>query len=295
MGDLYNIRDEDIFTYRGTFFNSYSSLEALDETCNFNFLPTDIIVSTFPRSGTTFTQEIVWQIKNCKNVLKGEKVERMLDRFPFIEHNHKMHPEIKISLCDLLDSQRTNPYRLIKTHVPYEFIKDNVEKVNSKFIVTMRNAKDCLVSNYQFFKHKKCHSYHGTFDEFFLTFVNGKSISGSYFDNNTEWWKLRARDNVLILFYEDLVKDPEESVKKVANFLGDTLSDDDLDKVVHNVSFSTMSNNPKLNFQMKDNFTYLRKGVVGDWKNYLSEEQNKILDRKIEEKFQKVGLEFIYE
>jgi len=295
MGDLYDLREEDIFKYRGRIFNCYSSPGVLDETCNFTFLPTDIIVSTYARSGTTFTQEIVWQIKNCKNILKGEKVDKTLDRFPFIEYNYKLHPEITISFCDLLDSQRNNPYRLIKTHVPYEFIKDSVEKVNPKFIVTMRNAKDCLVSNYEFFKYFGTHPYQGTFDEYFLTFLNDKSISGSYFDNNLDWWQIRHRDNVLILFYEDLVKNLEENVKKIANFLGETLSVDDINKVMYNVSFSTMSSNSNVNFQIKDNFTFLRKGLVGDWKNYLSEEQNKILDRKVEEKFKKFGLEFIYE
>jgi len=37
----------------------------------------------------------------------------------------------------VLESQKDNPYRLIKTHVPYNLIKENVEKAKSKMIVVM--------------------------------------------------------------------------------------------------------------------------------------------------------------
>jgi len=81
------------FTYKGIPFNGYTSVEHLDETSQFEFLNTDIIISTFPRSGTTFTQEIVWQIKNRKTVSKDEDFGGLLVRFPFIEFNHKVLPK----------------------------------------------------------------------------------------------------------------------------------------------------------------------------------------------------------
>ncbi len=40
---------------------------------------------------------------------------------------------------------------------------------------------------------------------------------------------------------------------------------------------------------------FFRKGVVGDWKNDFTQEQNGIIDRLIEEKLTPIGLSFDYE
>jgi len=283
------------FTYKGIPYNGYTTVENLDETSQFEFLPTDIIISTFPRSGTTFTQEIVWQIKNRKNVSKDDEFEDLLSRFPFIEFNHKSIPKIGKSYAEMLNSQKDNPYRLIKTHVPYKLIKENVEKAKSKIIVVIRNAKDCLVSNFYHYLTIPIHEWKGTFDDFFQIFINEKTYTGSYFDNNIEWWNLRNQSNILILFYEELLLNIYENVEKIANFLEETLTKEELDQIVHNSSFSKMLNNPNINLKFNEETLFIRKGIIGDWKNHLSEKQNNILEKKIFEKFDGTGLRFIYE
>ncbi len=46
-------------------------------------------------------------------------------------------------------------------------------------------------------------------------------------------------------------------------------------------------------FTMKGDF--IRKGQVGDWKNYFTDEMNKKMDAAIEKYLKPVGLEFVYE
>ena len=49
------------------------------------------------------------------------------------------------------------------------------------------------------------------------------------------------------------------------------------------------------NFRREDGKPgFLRKGVVGDWKNFLSAEQSADLDRKCAEKLKGTGIEFGY-
>jgi len=289
------VKCENEFTYKGTLFNEYTTVEHLEEIDQFEFLPTDIILSTFPRSGTTFTQEIIWQIKNRKNVSEDEEFEDLMDRFPFIEFNHKLLPKYPISFIEVLNSQKTDPYRLIKTHLPYKCIKESVEKSQPRMIFVMRNAKDCLVSNFYQYSYISNIQWKGTFDDYFKLFTMEKTHTGSYFDNNLEWWRLRHQSNTLIIFYEDLILNIHDNVKRIADFLGETLTTEELDQVIHNSSFPKMVNNPKINIKFGEKRIFIRKGIIGDWKNHLSEEQNNFLEKMISDKFHGTGLQFIYE
>lgn len=51
---------------------------------NFEARETDIWVATFPRSGTTWTQELVWMIANDLNYDAAQK-DPLTKRFPFFE------------------------------------------------------------------------------------------------------------------------------------------------------------------------------------------------------------------
>lgn len=51
---------------------------------NFASRPDDIWVATFPRSGTTWTQELVWMIANDLDY-EGSQSRPLTERFPFFE------------------------------------------------------------------------------------------------------------------------------------------------------------------------------------------------------------------
>lgn len=51
---------------------------------NFQSRPSDIWVATFPRSGTTWTQELVWMIANDLNY-DAAQADPLTKRFPFFE------------------------------------------------------------------------------------------------------------------------------------------------------------------------------------------------------------------
>lgn len=51
---------------------------------NFQSRPDDIWVATFPRSGTTWTQELVWMIANDVDY-EGSQRTPLTERFPFFE------------------------------------------------------------------------------------------------------------------------------------------------------------------------------------------------------------------
>ncbi|CAG9829241.1 unnamed protein product [Diabrotica balteata] len=51
---------------------------------NFVARPSDIFVISFPRSGTTWTQEMVWLLSNNLDYKKASQVN-LKERFPFLE------------------------------------------------------------------------------------------------------------------------------------------------------------------------------------------------------------------
>lgn len=58
--------------------------ESADFYYNFPSRPDDVWVATFPRSGTTWTQELVWMIANNLDY-EGAQKTTLTERFPFFE------------------------------------------------------------------------------------------------------------------------------------------------------------------------------------------------------------------
>lgn len=111
------------------------------------------------------------------------------------------------------------------------------------------------------------------------------------------FWDQRNEPNVLIIKYEDMKRDLKSVIIKVAKFLNKSLNDEELDKLVDHLSFKSMKNNPSTNFQpMKSrdadpNAQFIRKGIVGDFKNIMSPETIEEFDKWIEEN-NKIGITF---
>ena len=105
--------------------------------------------------------------------------------------------------------------------------------------------------------------------------------------------------NVHILCYEDLVKDPKTAIEETAKFLGHDLSSEVVDKIADQVEFEYMKKVSTVNMSWTDQFRedkssgFMRKGIVGDWRNHFTKEQSAQVDAEIAEKIPKnCGLVF---
>nr|XP_013221969.3 sulfotransferase 1C2-like [Ictidomys tridecemlineatus] len=159
-----------------------------------------------------------------------------------------------------------------------------------------------MVSYYHFQRMNQVLPDPGTWEEYFETFIDGKVGWGSWFDHVKGWWQKKDTHQVLFLFYEDIKKDPKHEIQKVAQFMGKSLDETVLDKIVQETSFEKMKENPMTNRSTvpksildQSISPFMRKGTVGDWKNHFTVAQNEKFDEIYREKMKGVTINFCME
>ncbi|NES93336.1 sulfotransferase domain-containing protein, partial [Okeania sp. SIO2B9] len=150
---------------------------------------------------------------------------------------------------------------------------------NTKYIFLIRNPKDVAVSMYHHLKGKKSISYQGNWDDFFELYLSGQVHYGSWFDFHLHWEKfLSSRQQVLYLTYEELQKNIKICLCKLAVFLEIKGSEEVIDKVAIGSRLDEMKKNDQADCNWmiinQNEAPHLRKGIVGDWRNYFTDEQN---------------------
>merc|ERR1712179_486748 len=186
--------------------------------------------------------------------------------------------------------------------MPYPLVDNLVNRDKSKFVVVMRNPKDVLVSMYHFYRTNRGFGlYTGTWDQVWAEFIEiEENVCVCPVEYCTTWWAdNQNKDNVLIMFYEDMKKDLSAAVTMVAAYLEKDLTEEQHKKIVDAVSFKSMKENPSVNYEDcgaldPSRGKFIRKGIVGDWKNYFSEEQDKFYDEGPMKLLEGTGLEFDY-
>lgn len=271
--------------------------------------PDDVILVTYPKCGSTWSQHILSLIFR-----KGAPMLATMESFgasPFLEMTGA-------------DAARDMPRPgVIKVHLPYHLTPYSPD---AKYVYVTRNPKDCCVSYFHHMKNIAGYHFDGSFDEFFELFISGNIDYGDYFDHFLEWYDHRNDPNVLFVTYEEMKADTKAAVMKFASFLGkeyaDLLNENPkvLEDILHYSSFGYMKEKVNEDFNrlhemdeesirnashipegLKPTFlkmietgkqlegkkpvnNFIRKGIVGDWRNHLSPEQNKRMDEKISQR-----------
>uniref|UniRef100_UPI00398F006F sulfotransferase 1B1-like n=1 Tax=Pristiophorus japonicus TaxID=55135 RepID=UPI00398F006F len=239
----------------------------------------DLLIATYPKAGTTWVQEIV------DFILQGGDVERcrrapINTRMPFLEFN------LPGQITSGLESLAAMPSpKVIKTHLPFQLLPKSFLEQKCKIIYCARNAKDNLVSYYHFDLMNRLQPHPGSWEEYFQSYLRGNVSYGLWHDHVKGWWENKDRHSILYLFYEDMKEDPRREILKMARFLGKDLPDAVIAGIVHHTSFQSMKDNPMSNYSNVpasifdvSASSFMRKGAVGDWKNYFTVAQDEAFE-----------------
>ncbi|KAI5102937.1 sulfotransferase 1C1, partial [Silurus meridionalis] len=261
--------------------------------------PSDLLISTYPKAGTTWTQEIVDLLLNngdaeiCRRAPTSERI-------PFLEI---FSPPPIPSGLELI--KKMKPPRFIKTHLPIQLVPEGFWEKKCKVIYVARNAKDNLVSYYHFDRMNQTQPEPGPWEEYIQKFIKGKLAWGSWYDHVKGYWREREKRNILYLFYEDMKEDPRREIVRIMQYLDLSLPDDIIDKIVELTSFNVMKDNPMANYTFIPKIVFdqsisafMRKvcffstGEVGDWTNYFTPAQSQMFDEDYTRQMADVDIPF---
>ncbi|XP_043231475.1 sulfotransferase family cytosolic 1B member 1-like [Amphibalanus amphitrite] len=205
--------------------------------------------------------------------------------------------------------ERTRP-RFVKTHLPLHFCPPALIDT-AKVIYVARNPKDMCVSYFHHTAVFKERSLALTLDDFAALFMDGEVSQLPYFPHVLEAWKQRHNPNLLFLFFEDMKRDLRGTIQKVADFLGKSLTKEQLDGLEFNLHFDNMKKNPWVNKSMAYAYSpltaeeleamaakepppqFMRKGQTGDWRNHMSQQTSDKMDAWIQRELAGSDLKFI--
>jgi hypothetical protein len=162
-----------------------------------------------------------------------------------------------------------------KTPRYYEFVK-NIKNIypNGKIICILRDPRDLVVSKFY-------HAYRAGVKD---VFVKGSNARISQIKLTTQQFvrcvesiesAIKShRNDIFVTSYEKMTDNPSSELKKIFSFLGALYSEDIVYNIVQENSFHSMTG--RQTGEMDEN-SFIRKGVVGDWVNEItSEEENMI-------------------
>lgn len=246
---------------------------------HFQARPTDVLITTTAKAGTTWMQQILHQLRSG-----GDDQFHSIDEVvPWLEFPREgKHWSAVLSEYESL----ANP-RIFKTHCTYE---QTPGLDTARFILTSRDPRDCCIS---FYHHKmdmtdKAKVRLGiTQPESFDAFLDEWLKYESWYRNISSWWPHRNDSNVLWLRYEDLKQDFNAGLDKILTFLNWEITREQRRNVLRLCSFEWMKENIA-RFAQHDSAGepmfkpggFIRKGQSGDGKASLTPEQElRIFDK----------------
>ncbi|XP_024969781.1 cytosolic sulfotransferase 5-like [Cynara cardunculus var. scolymus] len=287
-------RSQYIFRYKGFWASREVIRGQLLIGDHFHPQPTDIFLAAFMKCGTTWLKALMFATVNRQRYnFSDHPLLRTGPQsvFPFLDtHIFLDHP---ITNFDHLPAPR-----LFATHNAHSSLPTSMTSPAStcKFVYVCRDPKDALISKWHFMRKLRSKELPPiSFNEAFELFCNGVSEYGPFWDHVLGYWKAsqESPEKILFLKYEDMKREPTVELKKLAAFMGTPFTEEEekkgvVEEIVKLCSFENLSNlevnkggGGGQKFTAKvvvENREFFRKGKVGDWENYLTEEMKNRID-----------------
>ncbi|XP_018412867.1 PREDICTED: sulfotransferase 6B1-like [Nanorana parkeri] len=255
------------FSYKGILYPSLLCSEATFQAMEkLDAREDDVLIVTYPKCGTNWTikilHEMLFEIHNKEPTLDQAMLEfGKPEKYEYL-------------------NQQPSP-RVMSSHITYENIPKTFFEKKTKMLIILRNPKDTAVSYYHFSNNNPVLPSYESWDLFFKDYITGNVIYGSYFDFTLQWEKHIDDGNILVLTFEDMKADLPKELKKICDFYGLALTDEQIKLVQEKTTFSSMKQNSTKSHGNLGN-VFFRKGEVGDWKSLFTEEQSKEVDAQFE-------------
>lgn len=243
--------------------------------------PGDIVISTPPKSGTTWMQGIVAAVLWPGGDVPGVPFELG----QWIDRRRPRDQDVRSDLA----AQRHR--RFIKTHCPADAIPlDDA----CSYITVHRDLRDVTMS---WANHRTTWRaemieqlnelsaddagvtpmdpvWNGDVDRLIEELVTEFDLGG----NLRSWWELRDRSNVLFVHFNDLLIDLEGEARRVAEFLGQPVTEEQWPGVVEGCTIDRMREAGRRSEGLDFVFaggadSFFNRGTNGRWRGVLTDDQ----------------------
>ena len=250
---------------------------------DFRFRDDDVVIGTWAKAGTTWTQQIVAQL-----IFDGAEDIPVADMSPWLDL--RIFP-----LADIMGALEAQTHRrVVKTHLPVDAL---VFSPQARYIYLARDGKDVVWSLYNHharFTQQALDMFNDTpgrvgpkleppkddIVEYFHDWLDGDGYPfWPFWSNVRSWWEIRHLPNVMLLHFNDMKADLPGSIRRIAKFLDMEVDAAVWPSIVEHCSFDYMKRNAT---KLSDHFDealfrgglgeFIHKGTNGRWRDMLSAE-----------------------
>ena len=251
---------------------------------DFRFRDDDIIIATYGKAGTSWTQQMIAQM-----MFGGDPELAVAEMSPWLDLRV---PPKQVKLPEV---EAQTHRRFMKTHLPVDAL---VFSPQAKYIYIGRDARDVVWSLY---------NHHANANDVWYDALNntpgrvGPPIERppedirqywqdwmdkdgfpfwSFWENVRSWWAIRDLPNVKMIHFADLKRDMPGEMRKIAAFLDIDIDEARWDTIVEYCTFDWMKANATKSVPLGGAFwdagaeVFINKGVNGRWKDTLTAEDN---------------------
>jgi len=209
----------------------------------------DIVISVPPKSGTTWTMNIVHQLLTG-GTAEFRDIYQEVPWIEFVGYPGEPHDDIR----NRLEAMPVGRPRAFKTHSAPPALPFIKEGAQMKYIVVFRNPEEALVSFRPFLAQHSDEWFalwqmpraaicRTDFPSFYSEIVDKNGMQGAFFGFLGAWWPFRNEKNVLFLHFSDMKRDHRGSIAKIAKFLGVEPGADRWPAILEYTSFPWMKQN----------------------------------------------------
>ena len=245
----------------------------------FAFRDDDIVIATYAKSGTTWTQQIISQL-----IFNGEEGLEVAEMSPWLDL--RVPPrEIKLPAVEAQTHRR-----FIKTHLPVDAL---VFSPKAKYLYIARDGRDVVWSMYNHHANANAFWYEALNDspgrvgppidvrQYFYDWMEKDGHPfWPFWENIRSWWDIRHLPNVMLLHFAELKADMPGQIRRIAGFLDIPIDETRFPAIVEHCTFDYMKANATKSVPLGGAFwdggaeTFVNKGTNGRWRDILTPEDN---------------------
>ena len=228
-------------------------------------VPGDRLIASFPKSGNTWLQWILFFLYNDPDEASLPSINQFSEDNPnlcIVESYYRRDSEIA-------RLRATHKAVVIKTH---SIFRPKFADCRTLYIV--RDPRDVALSYHAYYT--KLLGRDVAFDEFIERYIAGRvhPLFGSWAHHAGSWWGAMNGDEAhfLLIRYEDLLDDPLPLVARICDFLGLDRDETRIMRAVERASFGRLKKREEaMRGTTSGEPMFFRKGTKGEWRTALPE------------------------